>query len=67
MTVLNLMTDQQLIDRLFGLMQNEKRARERGDAGSIAQYKAFIENTLNTLADRGYCKLECIESCEVSK
>ena len=62
--VLECLTDQQLINALFARLQNERRARDRGDALSISQHKATIEQVLNELERRGYCKLECLEACE---
>jgi len=62
--VLECLTDQQLINNLFALLQNERRARNRGDAVSISQHKTAIEKVLNELERRGYCKLECLEACE---
>ena len=62
--MLDAFTDQQLINTLFQRLQNEKHARARGDAASIAQHQTAITSVLSVLADRGYCKLECLEACE---
>lgn len=55
---------QELMDRLDGYIQNQKRARERGDARVIASYKPLISETLNALEALGYDPLECLKICD---
>ena len=57
-------SDQDLINSLYAALKNEKRARERGDARSIKEYKTLIDGILSALENRGYCRLQCLKDCE---
>lgn len=58
------MTPQSLIDQLNNQVINQRRARERGDAKSVLQYRSMIEETLYHLETLGYDRLECLEACD---
>lgn len=52
-----------LIDRLNAQLNNDRRARERGDAKVIASYKPAIAETLKALEALGYSADECFTAC----
>lgn len=61
------MTAQEQIDLLAGYIRNQDRARERGDARSIASYKQPIEDALKALEAFGYDRVEILTWIEEAK